>query len=209
MKGSCDADYICSGNLHTAASKLIQAVKMNRISLTKAAKLSGVTRDKARYWTKLLGLEITKENRTLFIPAGGENLLEAMKNSIQSGISPSKATQEILENQSLPVIHEETNNKSLDDMEKAIMLLVESNKRLADENKDLNIKFEILQKQNKAILETVSKQAKAINKLLPAEKPEVTFKPWEPPKRTVSKVPYLKRLFLEIFNPIALRENFS
>lgn len=74
---------------------------MKKISLSEAAKYANISRTQARYWTKLLKIELIKIDRTLFIAAGSEKLLEAMNNSVKSGISPALSAKEVLSGSSL------------------------------------------------------------------------------------------------------------
>ncbi|NCB40948.1 MAG: hypothetical protein EOM80_19505, partial [Erysipelotrichia bacterium] len=107
---------------------------MNRIPVTEAAKLAGITREQARYWSTLLDLEVKKEGRVSYLPAGSENLLLAMAKAVSSGSSPSVAANEVKSVHALPVespapICENDNEKSaarIAELEKAILLLAES-----------------------------------------------------------------------------------
>lgn len=79
----------------------------------------------------------------------------------------------------------------LNDLEKAVLLLVESNQRLSAENKSMAA---IISRQNTK-LDTIAAR-------LPAP-PEVA--PIQKIHKTVAKVPLFKRIWLELFNPESLR----
>ena len=168
---------------------------MKIISLSEASKFANISRTQARYWTKLLDLKVTKENRTLFLASGSENLLEAMNKIVKSGVSPSLAAKEVLSIHALPVAtqpNKEVSN-SLNDrissLEKAIMLLVE---------------------QNKALAKTVEQQNNKINRLSLQLEPPTSYKKievWQPPKPQTQKLSTIKRIWYEIVAPQKLRAN--
>jgi len=58
---------------------------MNRIPITEAAKQAGITREQARYWSRLLDLDMIKEGRVSYLAAGSENMLSAMAQAVKSG----------------------------------------------------------------------------------------------------------------------------
>lgn len=175
---------------------------MERIPLTEAATLSGLTRDKARYWSGVLELPITKQGRVSYLPAGADRLLSAMRIAVDGGMSPAAAAVEVKSVHSLPVeksspicAAESDTSARLADLEKAVMLLVEQNKYLADGNKFLT---DLVQAQAVKI-DTLSA------KLLP---PPVAVEPvnvWQPSAKKPPQVSWFKRAWLELFNPVMLR----
>jgi len=68
---------------------------MKNISFSAAAKHANITRDQLRYWIKLLNIQPIKEGRILFLPNGSETLLEAMHQTVKSGLSLKAAAQEV------------------------------------------------------------------------------------------------------------------
>jgi len=176
------------------------------ITILEAAKQSSLTKQKVRYWVDLLKIPITKKERKFHIPASSVNLLIAMKESIYAGLSPSLSAKEILSTYATPTAPNELDvpvqqDKRLESLEKAIMLLVESNKKLSDNNKQLTEDTLYLKAQNKTILNKINNLS--IN-LLPTRQ-TIAFKAWQPPIKQPVKVSFIKRLWLEIFNPEALR----
>lgn len=173
------------------------------LSILEVAKNVDLSKDKARYWLKLLDIEPIKKDRILLFPEDSRSMLEAMKKAVAAGMAPVAAAAEIRATFAAPVLSEQisgnddTNNR-LRDLEKAIMLLVESNKKLLEANK-------LLHDQNKAILESIAANSKAINKLLPMEPCHKAFKVWQPKQKEAPKVSALKKIWLELFNPSALR----
>lgn len=162
---------------------------------------------KTKYWLELLNIEPVKKDRKLFFPTDCIKLLEIMKNLVASNVAPSAAAAEVkatyaTQQTSKEIDLPEKNYKDrFDNLEKAVMLLVESNTRLSEDNN-------LLRSQNKLILETVAKQSKNIKKLsLMLEKPAnvQTIKVWQPPIKQTVTVPFIKRLWLELFNPSSLR----
>lgn len=192
---------------------------MNRIPITEAAKLANITREQARYWSRLLDLEMIKDGRISYLAAGSENMLLAMAESVKSGQAPAVAASEIKTTFAAPVImpkqpeaEQGTNNQfvksekgknfpfqstseiiaRLNNLERAVILLAENNKQLLTENRELAA---IISRQNTK-LDTIAAR-------LPAPPPEVA--PIRKIHKTEVKVPLLKRLWLELFDPIQLR----
>lgn len=178
---------------------------MNRIPITEAAKLANITREQARYWSRLLDLEMIKDGRISYLAAGSENMLLAMAESVKSGQAPSVAAAEIRATFAAPaIVPEQPENNTaiiarLNDLESAVLLLVQSNQTLSTENKKLS-------EHNSALLDLVQLQNRKLDTIaarLPAPPPEVA--PIRKIHKTEVKVPLLKRLWLELFDPIQLR----
>ena len=167
------------------------------ITILEAATQSGITKQKVRYWVDLLEISITKKERKFYIPISSINLLIAIKESIYSGLSPSLAAKEVLSTFAIPQPSKALpveKDKRLDSLENAVMLLVESNKKLSKENL-------YLKAQNTNILSKLN--ILSIN-LLPTRQ-VIAFKTWQPPIKQPAKVSFIKRLWLELFNPESLR----
>ena len=177
------------------------------ITILEISKQIFLSKYKTKYWLELLSIEPVKKDRKLFFSADCVKLLEVMKNLVASNIAPAAAASEIKATYSTPEVSKEIDlprknyKDRFDNLEKAVMLLVESNTRLSEDNK-------LLRTQNNSILETVAKQSKNISNLsLLIAKPAKfqAVKVWQPPIKQVAQVPFMKRLWLEIFNPEALR----
>lgn len=178
---------------------------MNRIPITEAAKLAGITREQARYWSRLLDLEMIKDGRISYLAAGSENMLLAMAESVKSGQAPSVAASEIKNTFAAPaIVPEQPENNTaiiarLNDLESAVLLLVQSNQTLSAENKKLS-------EHNSVLLDLVQLQNRKLDKIaarLPAPQEPAPIQKIQ--KTAVVKIPLLKRLWLELFNPQALR----
>ena len=168
------------------------------VTILQAATESRITKQKVRYWVDLLEIPITKKERKFYLPDNAISLLIAMRESINSGLAPALAAKEVLSTYAAPEQSKAVSlpvkeDKRLDSLERAVMLLVESNKKLSEDNKRLHT-------QNNMILEQV-KLIRMSNKPLKHK----TFQVWQPPVKQAAKVSLIKRLWLEIFNPEALR----
>jgi len=179
----------------------------NLLSITEASEKVKVSRDKIRYWAKLLNIEIIKKGRVSYIPETSNRLLLEVKKSVAAGLSPSLSAKEVLttyaepeQTKEIEVSVESTNNR-IESLERAIMLLAESNNRLTEDNK-------VLRSQNETILEMVSKQARQLNKLTLNRSEPSKHKPvevWQPPVKKVTNYSFITRFVLELFDPIKLR----
>jgi len=175
---------------------------MNKLSIIEASEKLGLSPTQSRYWCKLLEIEITKEGRISFIPADSENLLSAMKQAVDSGISPAVAAIETKATCSppLPMIQQLESGSAVAariiDLEKAVMLLAEQNKILNDQNKSM---ISILQSQS-------IKLDNLAAKLLPSlESKPLPVKVWQPEHKPAPKFSLFKKIWLELVNPVALR----
>ncbi|MDD3376533.1 MAG: hypothetical protein PHF08_03655 [Candidatus Riflebacteria bacterium] len=188
---------------------------MTKIALTEAANLTGINRDKARYWSTLLDLEIAKEGRVSYLPGGAEKLLLAMAQSVSGGLSPSVAAQEVKALHALPVespapICNQDNHTAdkIADLEKAVLLLAEQNKILGDQHKMLFDQNKQLFDQNKAMLSMIQAQGNKMDFIAARLLPAPASKPvnvWQPTTRQTQSVSFFKRLWLELIAPEQLR----
>jgi hypothetical protein len=191
-------------------AEFTQEVKrMNRIPITEAAKQAGITREQARYWSRLLDLDMLKDGRVSYLPSGAENMLLAMAQAVKSGQAPSVAAAEIKATFAAPAIvppEQPENNTAiiarLNDLESAVLLLVQSNQSLSADNKQLS-------ERNTLLLDLVQKQNRKLENIaarLPAPPPEVApIRKIRKIQKTEVKLPLLKRLWLELFDPVKLR----
>lgn len=174
---------------------------MNKLPLIDLAKKLSITPTQCRYWSKLCGIEIEKSGRISYLPESAERLLSAMSTAINGGLSPSIAANEVMANhapiESPAPICDNTANK-IENLEKAVLLLAESNQSILKQNQDLIAKIGELA----AIISHQSMKLDRISARLPAPAP---IKQAEQPKKAVVKVPLLKRLWYELFNPEYLR----
>ena len=182
-------------NTHACALPFLRiyAKGVNMITILEAAKKLEITKDKCRHWFKLLDIKPTKKGRTLFLSHDEMSLLFAMKKGIDAKLSPIKAAHEVKEVHATPEraiapIQQEitTTNKKIADLEKAVLLLAEQNKTMLDTINGQTQKLSLIYKM-----------------LLPAPVKKVQVWQPQPPQR--KKVSLLKRLWLELINPVALR----
>jgi len=185
---------------------------MKKIAITEAAIFAEVTREKARYWARLLKLEITKQGRISYIPDGSEKILLAMAKAISSGLSPSLAAKEVLTIHALPVVKETKQNNSneltsrINSLEQAVMLLVEQNKALATTTE---IQGKKIEDQNRFIISTLQAQNNHLKAIqLKLDPPQPTkIETWQPTEPKRPKFSTIQRIWYEITAPEKLRAN--
>lgn len=204
---------------------------MNKIAITEAAKFADITREKARYWARLLKLEVTKQGRISYIPEGSETIILAMAKAVSGGLSPSLAANEVLTVHALPVTKEikqidssELTNR-INSLEQAVMLLVEQNTALS---KTTKAQGERIEEQNKALADTTKAYSKRIEeqnkfivaslqaqnnhlktiqfKLDPPQK-QKQIEVWKPTEPQRPKYSTIQRIWYEVTNPEKLRAN--
>lgn len=169
------------------------------VTILEAASKARITKQKVRYWLELLDIEMTKAEGKFYLPAGAVDLLISMQKAVTSGASPAVAAIEIKATQALPVSSSEAissqdnqNDKSaarITELEKAVLLLAST-----------------VERQNQLLSEQSKQLAVISTRLLPlpASKP-LPVKVWQPPEKKVPQVSLLKKIWLELFNPVVLR----
>jgi len=186
---------------------------MNKIAITEAANFAEITREKARYWTRLLKLEVTKQGRISYIPEGSEKILLAMAKAVSGGLSPSLAAKEVLTVHALPVVKEVKQIDSsefthrINSLEQAVMLLVEQNKALATTTEAQGKRIE---EQNKFIVTSLQAQNNHLKTIqLRLNPPQATkqIEVWKPTETKRPKYSTIQRIWYEVTNPERLRAN--
>lgn len=177
------------------------------LSILEAAKSADLSKDRARYWLKLLDIEPIKKDRILLFPNDSSSMLEAMKKAVSAGLPPVAAAAEIRATFAAPAIVPEQPGQNnaimnrLHDLESAVLLLVESNQRLSADNKQLS-------ERNSLLLDLVQRQSRKLDKIaarLPAPPEPAPIQKIQKIQKTEAKLPLFKRIWLELFNPQALR----
>jgi len=171
------------------------------LTILEAATLAGVTKDKCRYWLKLLDLDATKKEGKLFFPDHAADILQAMKKAVDSGLSPVAAAVEVKNLHALPVknhapiCNQDNAADKIADLEKAVLLLAEETRNLAAQNKQLI-----------ALVEAQSVKLAALDIKLAIAAPNTKpVKVWQPAAKKPPQVSWLKRAWLELVNPVQLR----
>lgn len=173
------------------------------LSILEAATRARITKQKVRYWLQLLEIEPISKEGKLYINAAAVDLLEAMSKAVSSGIAPAVAAVEVKNIHALPVespapICDNTANK-IENLEKAVLFLAESNQGIMKQNQDLIA-------QVKELAAIIAKQSKKIDLITHTNKATAEHYHQQPRiKKSEVKIPLLKRLWLELFNPTALR----
>jgi hypothetical protein len=166
------------------------------ITIREAATMAGLSsKDKCRYWIQLLNLEMVKQDGKLFLPAHSADLLLAMKKSVDSGMSPVAAAVEVKNIHVLPVVEVNQDKQNND-----IVLA-----KIADLEKSIMFLAQTVQQQSKIITDQANQLAILSTRLLP---PPVEVKPvkvWQPIEKPAPKISWLKRAWIELVNPTALR----
>ena len=177
---------------------------MNKLSIKEASKKLEISPTQCRYWSKLLEVEIIKQGRISYIQSDAEGLFHAMKKAVEGGQAPSVAAIEVkatfVRLPTVPTV-ESQDNKRLEQLEKAIMLLAEANNKLTESNNLLSNDNKIIIAGLKAQGEVIARQSMQLNRLTLKLLPE----PPKVQKKAIAKVSFIKKLWLEMFNPEALR----
>ena len=164
------------------------------ITILAISKQIELSKYKTKYWLELLKIEPVKKDGRLFFPDGSISLLNTMKKIVDSGIAPAAAAVEVKTTYADPIVETTTKTISNDvlidrigNLENAVLMLVTENQNLKAQNTTILSKLNTL----------------SIN-LLPTRQ-TIAFKAWQPPIKQSLKVSFIKRLWLELFNPESLR----
>jgi hypothetical protein len=166
------------------------------VTILEAATMAGLSKDKCRYWLKLLDLDATKQDGKLFLPAHAADLLQAMRKAVDSGMSPVAAAVEVKNIHVLPVIQEVNQDKQSNDI-----VLV----KIADLEKSIMFLAQTVQQQSKIITDQANQLAILSTRLLPPPSEVKPVKVWQPIEKPAPKISWLKRAWIELTNPQALR----
>lgn len=176
------------------------------ITILEAATSARITKQKVRYWLQLLEIEPTRKEGKLYLPAAAVDLLTAMNKAVLSGIAPAVAAIEVKQLHALPVespapiCAQDTESAArINELEKAVLLLAESNQSILKQNQDLIA-------QVKGLAAIINKQSKKID--LITHTPKITAEDSHQQtriKKNTVNLPLFKRLWYELFNPEYLR----
>jgi len=155
------------------------------------------TVDQIKYWCKLLDIQPEIISRAAHVTAEECEILRKMAGLTDEGMRPGEAAA-MLTNTAVtvsPVKQKESEPELLqriETLERAILLLVEQNKKLAT----------TIEKQN----EVQTKKLEAIQyRLEPAKQDFHKLEPWQPKPKKKPQFPALKRLWYELIDPVKLR----
>lgn len=155
------------------------------------------TIDQVKYWCKLLDIQPKIVARAAHVTSEQCETIKKMADLIEQGVKPKEAAAILVDN-AVTVSPGENRNQNpemcnrIESLEKAVMLLVEQNKRLAA----------TIEMQN----DFQNKKLEAIQLRLEPQKIEVrNFKPWEPAPKKQQHFSILQKLWYELIDPVKLR----
>lgn len=171
------------------------------VTILEAATLAGVSKDKARYWLKLLDLEAVKQDGKLLLPDHAADLIQAMKKAVDSGLAPVAAAVEVKNVHALPALNDspicnqDNAADKIADLEKAVLLMAST----------LEKQGKLLEQQAAVIAIQSAKLDTLTARLLPPPQPARPINVWQPVEKKAPQVSWLKRAWLELINPVQLR----
>jgi len=159
------------------------------ITILEASEQANISKDKCRYWLKLLKQDTVKKSGKLYLPDNVVALLKNMKKSIETGLQPVTAANEIKTTFVKSIIPEQKPNQT--------------------DNTQLLQKISDLEKSILLMAKMLEQQNKQINKISIQLKPQATkqievWKPTEPKRPQYSTI---QRIWYEVTNPAKLRAN--
>ena len=160
------------------------------ITILKASEQANISKDKCRYWLKLLKQDIVKKSGKIYLPDNVVDLLKNMKKAIETGLQPVTAANEIKNT-----------------FVKSITPKVKPN---TTDNTKLIEKISELEKSVLLMAKMLEQQNKQINKMYIQLNPPITHKQievWKPTEPKRPKFSTIQRIWYEITNPEKLRAN--
>ena len=157
----------------------------------------GATVDQVKYWCKLLDIQPVIISRAAHVSSDQCDLIKKMAGMVEQGMRPRDAAS-MLVDVAVTVSPEPVNELNLemarriDSLEKAVLLLVEQNKKLAA----------TIEAQN----EMQNKKLEAIQfRLEPPKNDARIVKPWEPTPKKRPQFSFLQKFWYELMDPVKLR----
>ncbi len=155
------------------------------------------TIDQVKYWCKLLEIQPVIISRAAHVNSDQCEMIKKMADMIKHGIRPRDASTALMNN--AVTISPDRNNeinlemaKRIDSLERAVMLLVDQNKKLAvtieTQNEIHNRKLEAIQ-----------------FRLEPPKVEPISVKVWEPSPKKPPKYSLLQKFWYELMDPVRLR----
>jgi len=171
------------------------------VTILEAATLASVSKDKARYWLKLLDLETTKQDGKLLLPDHAADLIQAMKKAVDSGLAPVAAAVEIKNVHALPVVNDspirnqDNAADKIADLEKAVLLMAST----------LEKQGKLLEQQAAVIAMQSAKLDTLTARMIPAPQPARPVNVWQPVEKKNTNFSWIRRAWLELIDPVKLR----
>ena len=157
----------------------------------------GATVDQVKYWCKLLDIQPVIISRAAHVSIDQCDLIKKMAGMVEQGMRPRDAASMLID-VAVTVSPEPVNALNLetarriDALEKAVLLLVEQNKKLAA----------TIEAQN----EMQNKKLEAIQfRLEPPKSDARIVKPWEPAPKKRPQFSLLQKFWYELIDPVKLR----
>jgi len=164
-------------------------------------RLSDVTEwatiDQVKYWCKLLEIQPVIISRAAHVTSDQCEMVKKMAGMIEQGIRPRDAATMLIDN-AVTISPDRRNEGNLemarriDSLEKAVMLLVEQNKKLVS----------TIEAQN----EVQNRKLEAIKlRLEPPKVEPVSIRVWEPAPKKAPQYSFLQKVWYELMDPVRLR----
>ena len=167
------------------------------LTIREAANSARVSKEKARYWLKLMQIDLVKQDGKLYLADNAADLLQEMKKAIESGLTPAAAAVDVKNTYPLPGVPADNSNQVNDN---------QVLQKIADLEASILFLAETVKGQNR-VIESQSAKIAALVATLPAPecKSIPRVKVWQPEPRQAPQVSFLRRLWLQLFSPERLR----
>lgn len=122
------------------------------IPLREVAREAEISADQAKYWVKLLGISPKVHGRVGYLESDEVASLQKMARLIKEGANPKSAAEKVKgPAASVAMVSQPPKTDDLDEIRKALMLLVESNRAATEENRQMKEELRALRQENLAI----------------------------------------------------------
>lgn len=106
------------------------------IPLREVAREAGISADQAKYWVRLLGISPKVHGRVGYLESDEAANIQKMAHLVKEGANPKNAAEKIKgPATAVALVPQPQKNDDLDEIRKALMLLVESNRAVTEENR--------------------------------------------------------------------------
>lgn len=166
-----------------------------------------VTVDQVRYWITLLGAKTTRKGKHSLVNLETVSQVHDMASMVKNGVSPKEAAEKHKKISTEIIVSPPSEDAHLEGIKKALMLLVETNKAMAEELKAGRQESAAI----RAEVAAIRQENNALRaRLLPPE-PVKVIQPWQPEmlKNPLEGMTWLQRAYVQIVEPWRMRQYSS
>jgi len=178
------------------------------IPLREIARETCITADQAKYWIKLLHIAPKIKGRVGYLESNEAAQLRTMAKLVAQGSNPKEAAAKItgITDENNIVVHEKN---GIEDLQKALMLIVEANKATLEENRQIKEAIQLMQQEVKDQIFKLTEENRKLRLIF--EPPQISkqIDVWKPKQSKINPLQsknWLEKIYIKIFQPEKMRQ---